>query len=665
LVSAVAQTLRQALPTGSGARELAAALIGRRLLLVLDNCEHLVGAAATLVEALRIAPGVHCLVTSQELLNVPDERLLRLQPLSLPGPGEAADARFGAVQLFVERARAVDRGFTLGPANAAAVAEICRRLDGLPLAIELAAARVRQLGVQALRERLGDSLRLLSGGSRTASSRHRTLRAALEWSHGMLAPAEQRVLRRLGVFVAGFTLELAQQVAGDDAADQPDAAGPLDGWGVLDALGVLVDRSLVALESGEAVRYRLLETMRLFALEQLAQHGELERQRERHARALAALFAAHDEARWGDGAGCAPPVSETIADLDNARAALEWARAAGDHRLMIELATYAAPVFAELGVAGELLPTLSALRPHLDAAPPAAQVALLHRLGSLGRAVGIDAAELLHLKRRAVDVARAAGMRRRLHSAVASLGWSLAAAGDEAAARAALAEARGLEQPNDRAAMLMPRLGLEVKLAEYSGDLETMISAAYAAHAAVEQIPGVAAALAANESNLRFFLAAAGRFDECAALARRTLARGGQRQLGLHEVTTIVLALAATGFADEAVAVLRAHRRSLRNHSRTLWMKNGIEALAMFAAVRGRTDDALQILAEQQRHQDAEGKPFDVVTRGLRDQVFARCRAAGHDEAAAPAWRLASPPLDAAGLLRLGLAEEMDSVAEE
>ena len=662
LVPALAQTLRQPLPAGSGARELADLLVGRRMLVVLDNCEHLVDAAAALAVALRTAPGVHCLVTSQELLNLPDERLLRLQPLSLPAPGEVADSKFGAVQLFVERARAVDRGFALGPTNAAAVAEICRRLDGLPLAIELAAARVRQLGVQALRDRLGDSLRLLSGGSRTASARHRTLRAALEWSHGMLAPTEQRVLRRLGVFVGGFTLELAQQVARDDPADASGATGTLDEWAVLDALGMLVDRSLVALESGEAVRYRLLETMRLFALEQLVEHGELERWRERHARSVAALYAAHDEARWGDGTRRAPAASETIAELDNARAALEWARTAGDHRLMIELAAFAAPVFAELGVAGEVLPTLSSLRPHLDAAPPAAQVALLQRLGSLGRAVGIDGAELLRLKRSAVDLARAAGMRRRLHSAVASLGWSLAAAGDEAAARAALAEARALEQPNDAAAMLMPRLGLEVKLAEYSGDLQTMISAAYAAHATLEQIPDVAAALAANESNLRFFLSAAGRFDECAALARRTLARAGHRQLGLNEVMTIVLALAATGFADEAVAVLSAHRRSLRNHSPTVWMKNGVEGLAMFAAVRGRTDDALQILAEQQRRQDAEGKPFDVVTRGLRDRVFDVCRAAGHDEAAMPAWRSSSPLRDALGLLRLGLGEEMEGL---
>ena len=165
LVPAVAQALHLPLPASRGAAGLAEALRGHRLLLVMDNCEHLIDAAATLADALRSAPAVHLLVTSQELLNLPDERLLRLQPLSLPAPGQAATKRFGAVQLFVERARAQDRGFALDPTNAPAVADICRQLDGLPLAIELAAARVRQLGVQALRERLGDSLRLLSGGS--------------------------------------------------------------------------------------------------------------------------------------------------------------------------------------------------------------------------------------------------------------------------------------------------------------------------------------------------------------------------------------------------------------------------------------------------------------------------------------------------------------------
>ena len=663
LVPAVAQALHVPLPAGRGLAGLVEALHGSRLLLVMDNCEHLIGAAAALADALLAAPAVRLLVTSQELLNLPGERLLRLQPLGLPPPGEAADERFGAVQLFVERARAVDRGFELDPSNAAAVADICRQLDGLPLAIELAAARVRQLGLQALRERLGDSLRLLSGGTRTALPRHRTLRAALEWSHALLAPAEQLVLRRLGVFVGGFTLELAQQVAADQAL--PAGHGALDDWAVLDALGGLVDRSLVALQAGEAARYRLLQTMRLFALEQLAQHGELERQRERHARAIAAFYASHDDARWGDGeqsvGGDTMPAA--IAELENARAALHWARTADDRGLTIQLAAFTAAVFHQVGAAGEVVPTLLALRPHLDDAPPAAQVALLLRLGSLGRTVGISTDELLRVKQDAVGRARAAGMRRRLHSALAALGWSLASDGDPPAARAALAEALALEQLHDPPTLRVPRLGLELKLAELSGDLEATTLAAYAVHAAFEQIEGVAAARAASASNLRYFLSAAGRFDESAALARRTLAHAGRRQLGLHEILSAVMPLAATGCADEAVAALRTHRHSLHNHPPSVWMRHGIEGLAMLAVARGRADDALQILAEQQRRGDVDGKPFDLFTRQLREHVLARCRAAGHDEPMPAAWRTAAPLRDDWGLLLLGLGAEIEAVA--
>jgi len=662
MVPAVAQVLHMPMHAGRGSAGLAEALHGRRLLLVMDNCEHLIDAAAALANALRSAPQVHLLVTSQELLNVPGERLLRLQPLSLPGPGESADERFGAVQLFVERARAVDRGFALDPGSAMAVADICRQLDGLPLAIELAAARVRQLGVQALRQRLGDSLRLLSGGSRTAMPRQRTLRAALEWSHALLVPAEQVVLRRLGVFVGGFTLKLAQQVAADKATD--DSPGALDDWAVLDALGGLVDRSLVALEAGEKARYRLLETMRLFALEQLAQHGELQCQRERYARAIAAFYASHDDARWGDGEQSAggDSMPAAIAELDNARAALDWARSAGDHGLTIQLAAFTAAVFHQVGAAAEVVPTLSALRPHLDDAPPAAQVALLLRLGSLGRSIGISADELRRLKHEAVDLARANGMRRRLHSALAALGWSVATDGDPLAARAALAEALALERPHDPPTMRVPRLGLELKLAEQSGDLEATITAAYAAHAAFEQVAGVASAQAASASNLRYFLSAAGRFDESAALARRTLAHAGQRQLALHEILSAVMPLAATGCADEAVAALRAHRQSLRNHPPAVWMQHGIEGLAMLAVVRGRADDALQILAEQQRRCDADGKVLDPITRSLREQVLACCRAAGHDEATPATWRMAAPLRNDQGLLLLGLGDEIEAV---
>jgi len=256
---------------------IAQALAGRRMLVVLDNCEHLLQAVAETVESLRpAAPGVHWLVTSQEPMKLIEEQIYRLDPLALPTE-DTLDAarRAGAVALFEARARGVDPRFTLTKGNVAAATDICRHLDGIPLAIELAAARMPLLGLEGLRGRLGERLRVLAGGPRRALARHQTLRAALEWSYGLLTPEQQTVFRRLGVFAGSFSLEAAQQVAADEIIDR---------WAVLDDLGALIDKSLVVVEPdflGEP-RYRLLETMRHFALDRLDEAGEGEATRTRH-----------------------------------------------------------------------------------------------------------------------------------------------------------------------------------------------------------------------------------------------------------------------------------------------------------------------------------------------------------------------------------------------
>ena len=330
LLAAVAQAARVTLAGAPSADKIAVALQSHSMLLVIDNCEHLLEGARTLVQALRReAPLVHILLASQAALRIQGGQIFTLQPLALPRVTDAPDERFGALQLFAERARAVDRRFVLDASNGPLVADICRQLDGLPLAIELAAARVNLLGVQGLRDRLSDRLQLLTTGSHDVPQRHQTLRAALEWSHSLLGPAEQAVLRRLGVFVGGFTLELAQQVAADDAS------GSLDSWAVLDALGTLVDRSLVSVDAGEPVRYRLLETMRVFALEQLASAGDTAALRARHARAVANLFATVDESRFGDnGKASASEVTQRLQQRDRQCARRtrlgHWSRRLGD-----------------------------------------------------------------------------------------------------------------------------------------------------------------------------------------------------------------------------------------------------------------------------------------------------------------------------------------------
>ena len=241
--SAVAQALGLSI---AGERPTALALrselASQRTLVVLDNCEHLADAVTALVDTVAVgAPRVSILVTSQETLRAADEHVYRLAGLAVPDADDAGAAlHSGAVELFAARARAVDPRFTLTATNLPAVIEICRRLDGIPLAIELAAARLPLLGVEGLRARLHERFNLLTGGARVVLRRHQTLRATLEWSHALLTPDEQTVFRRLGVFAGGFTLEAAQHVASDERIDQ---------WTTLDYLGALVDKSLVLAEA--------------------------------------------------------------------------------------------------------------------------------------------------------------------------------------------------------------------------------------------------------------------------------------------------------------------------------------------------------------------------------------------------------------------------------
>jgi len=254
-------------------------LRSRRLLLILDNCEHLVDGAAKLADAvLAGCPGVQVLATSREALGLTGEALYPVPPLALPAAGASLDevAPCSAVRLFVDRASAVRPGFAVDPTNAADVIEVCQRLDGLPLAIELAAARMRSLTVGQIAARLDDRFRLLDSGNRAALPRHRTLRAVVEWSWDLLTEQEAVLARRLAVFAGGATLPAIERVCGPLAGD------------VLDVLAALVDKSLVeavdtASGVGGEVRYRMLETIRAYALERLADSGELDAVRDAHA----------------------------------------------------------------------------------------------------------------------------------------------------------------------------------------------------------------------------------------------------------------------------------------------------------------------------------------------------------------------------------------------
>ena len=323
----------------------------RRLLLVLDNCEHVVEAAALLVHTiLARCPEVTVLATSREVLGVPGEVVWKVPPLAVP-PADAVDpetlASCDSVALFCERARAARSGFGLSAANASAVAAICRRLDGIPLGLELAAAKMRVLGALEVAERLDDRFRLLAGGSRMAVPRHQTLRATMDWSFDLLPAPEQVVLRRLAVFPGSFTLSAVEAVVGTVPHD--DARGP--DCDIVDLLGRLVDKSMVTISSEEPeIRYLLLESVREYAIQKLAEAGELEATRTRQRDYCLALVdrwvqgnGYHRWEPWIRGlAGAASgqlPQPVLISEGDGAfSAAMEWSLVQGDDEELLQLA---------------------------------------------------------------------------------------------------------------------------------------------------------------------------------------------------------------------------------------------------------------------------------------------------------------------------------------
>lgn len=251
----------------------------RRLLIILDNCEHMIAAVATVLEAvLSAAPNVHALVSSQQSIGISGEHVLRLPSLAVTAeanPTAEGALAGGAVQLFVARAKAADPRFVFDDRVASAVAAICRRLDGIPPALEMAAGRVPLFGIEGLASRLDERFRVLTAGKRTALPRQRTLHATLDWKIGLLSVREQAVFRRLGVFAGPSTLDAAAAVAID---------GELDSFAVIEGLAGLCEKPLVATEPGDGeVRYRLLGTARAYALERLADANETAAVMRRHA----------------------------------------------------------------------------------------------------------------------------------------------------------------------------------------------------------------------------------------------------------------------------------------------------------------------------------------------------------------------------------------------
>jgi non-specific serine/threonine protein kinase len=424
-------------PGKSWSEALTRALRPRRLLVVLDNCEHLIGACGELVDGLlRACPNLQVVATSLQPLGASGETTWRVLPLSLPpatatvpASGELEELqRSEAVRLFVERVRSHLADFTLNPRNAPLVVETCRRLDGLPLALELVAARVESLGLAEVATRLNDRFRLAVGGSRTAPTRQRTLQAALEWTTGLLDGDERLLLRRLGVFVGGWTLAAAESVCAIDGLTE-DA--------VADVLERLVTKSLVVAEHHElSVRYRLLESVRAYALDQLAAAGEIESVRHQHA-----LFVLQLAERTEPLSIAGLDAALLQHEQDNVRAALEWALEHEQAETGLRLASAVHPLWVYSGHYAEGRTWLERLLALPDAATAnAARASALLSDGQL-LLLGGDFARGETRGRAALDEYRANGDTRGTGFALQVLGNTALQAGDLARARALHTEA--------------------------------------------------------------------------------------------------------------------------------------------------------------------------------------------------------------------------------
>ncbi|MDF3038272.1 MAG: hypothetical protein K0Q71_978 [Thermomicrobiales bacterium] len=419
-VVAVREGGGRSLPEG-----MRAVLQDRKVLLVLDNFEHLVDAAPNVADLLDRIPSLKVLVTSRTRLHLSAEQHYPIPPLTLPDLAASAQrqAAAEAVRLFVVRARAADPAFALTADNAAVVAAICRQLDGLPLAIELAAARANALSPATMLSRLEQRLRLLTGGARDQPARLRTMRDAIAWSHDLLSDAEQRLFRRLAVFVGGFTLEAAEVVGSrKSGVESGSFRRPLDfrlptSDSVLALIGALVDKSLVQVSlspTGES-HYAMLETVREFGLEQLADSGEEEEVRAAHA---AHFFAVAEEAETREfslftrddpggphySAELARWLDRMEAELGNLRAALAWLDEHDDSERLARLVAALAWLWWARAYAGEGWRWYERALGKLDPAPTRERVLMTIALSSLAHRVVDDRA--VALAERALPLAR-------------------------------------------------------------------------------------------------------------------------------------------------------------------------------------------------------------------------------------------------------------------
>ena len=627
-----------------GFAALGHALADTPALLILDGVEHLAEALATPLAALvSETRALRLLVTSQTPLGIAGETVYRLQPLPVP-PADATDeaaAGYPALTLFAQRAAAADRRFELNATTSAHVAAICRRLDGNPLALELAAARVPAIGVGALVDRLDDRFRLLRQSGRTTDPRHSTLQAAFEWSYGLLTEAEQRIFNRLGAFAGSFSLATASHCVVDSSTDAAET---------IDLIGRLVDRSLVTALPVDPPRYSLNETARYFAHDRLAAAGDLNVARGRMAAAtLQMLDVAYveywsvDEAIWLQRYG---------AELENVRAAFDWT-AEHDHALGVALYGSAWPLFVEMELFAEARARFDqTVRLIVDTLPRA-------RLGRFWEAVATyDSTRQCDRARYAAELAAAMHAETHLGRSryYALLQLALNWRADTASARAALAEAQALEESTWPARLLTYGALTEGALLLAAGQfVEARAAYRRAVHLALTV--SERQALAATVSIVELDLACG---DTAAALQlgrplSTSLRHSGRRATHFDLLTVLFGALLLADQIEEARAVgAELYELGVRLDPAKLY--SVLDAMAYLAGVDGRHEAAATIVRAADRAHAAHGQ----IQRRPTEDRLRRAVAALLDAALGSGWRDAAErwPLDEARACALALGQQ-------
>jgi predicted ATPase/DNA-binding winged helix-turn-helix (wHTH) protein len=596
---------------------LAAGIGAQRALLIFDNCEHLLAGVALLVGALlRRVESASIIATSQEPLRIEAEMTYRLDPLAVP-PAEATALpellQYGAVALFLRQVEAADRRFQAGPENSAAIAEICRRLEGIPLALEMAAARVPALGIERLRQRLGERLRMLTTGARTAAARHRTLRDTVAWSYELLDAPDRAVFRRLGVFAGGFSADSAVAVLATDADDE---------WALLDALGRLIDKSLAVAEPGEVPRYRLLETLRLFAAEQLAEQGEQAEFQRRHARHFNEVFARSYES-WESTEDSAW-LAQILPELDNLRAALDWALDAPDRaELAISLAGAAALFWDKMSLLAEGRRYLERAEVLLSDATPPEIAARLHRqIGNLWLAS--DRPRALAALLRAEKIYRALGDQANLGAVLALLGPAHSFLGASAEATRVLREARALLEPAGKPKSLLNVMNNLGVLAVIDGDM-------VAAREIFEQALRITRRAGARDGEVMVLINLAeiefnlGQFDAAVARASTAVAylrEGGRRSELGWTLVNLATYLLISGQAAQALPAAREALALVRPIGGFI-LRACLQQWALLAACAGRLMDAAELGGFADAGFEQAGEPRQPTEQRVYDELRA------------------------------------------